>query len=45
MMHLYVLQQLVSIANEMDKNYGEELATQLESIYNTYHNKGGSFGI
>ena len=43
-MHLYILQALVQIANDINKETGEKYEKQLEELFKTYQGKGGTLG-
>ena len=43
-MHLYILQMLTEIADELDEATGEQYSKKLESIFRTYQSKGGTIG-
>ena len=44
-LHIYVLQMLAQMGADIDEATGEKYENQLESIFRTYQNKGGNFGI
>ncbi|NPD92143.1 glycosyltransferase family 117 protein [Xylanibacter muris] len=41
--HFYIMQQVSMIAMQIDKNWGEKLAGQLNIKMDQYHGKGGQF--
>ena len=44
MLHFHVLQNAAMLGSANDKAWGEKKMTELESLINAYHAKGGSFG-
>jgi len=45
MMHLYVMQALIQLADTFDQKLGDEYAKQLETVASVYQSKGGNFGL
>jgi hypothetical protein len=43
-MHLYILQALVQLADDISKETGEKYEKQLEKLFMTYQGKGGNLG-
>ena len=43
-LHLYIMQMLAQIAEDIDEKMGEEYTKQLESTFHAFQSKGGSFG-
>jgi hypothetical protein len=44
-MHLYILQMLTQIADDIDEATGEKCEKELEQYFATYQSKGGNIGL
>ena len=44
MLHLYVMENLTQLASQVDEKKSDELMQQLDSVIETYQNRGGSLG-
>ena len=43
-MHLYIMQMLAQIADDIDEKTGEQYAKKLEDAFRSFQAKGGNLG-